>query len=62
MARSSARWSFGNGLDYVPNRGWEKRDLVRDDVDRVVVVRTPWSGRNRVVLRADWSERGFVRT
>ena len=48
MARST-RWSIANGLDYVMNHGWEKRDFVRDDVDhhawmrlldRVAVVRT----------------------
>ena len=33
MARS-ARWSITNGLYHVMNRGLEKRDIVRDDVDR----------------------------
>ena len=51
----SARWSIANGLYHVMNRGLEKRDMVRDDVDRrewlrlwdrVTVVRTPWSGRD----------------
>ena len=30
----SARWSIANGLYHVMNGGLEKRDIVRDDVDR----------------------------
>ena len=30
----SARWSIANRLYHVMNRGLEKRDMVRDDLDR----------------------------
>ena len=49
MARP-LRVEFAGGVHHVTTRGWERRDIVRDDDDRATWLRLL----DRVALRFDW--------